>query len=231
MYIFDFSQIRFCWIIQQKDELLKAREKERLAEKESDLQTEGDDVLVLDGRRKKRKITKKIFFSSSDSSGDECSQNVKKTLFSKDQYCYPARAPSPPMSQSQRDSTSPQLFATPLSSVISSPANSSIERTTVTQSGLNVVANRIAKLELEIVKLKEYLENILPQIAGLNKQQPSTETLTTTSIPPLPCNEKEEVENLEVWLESEQNQNFLVQYLGRVGGKTVDYVVRKTLAR
>ncbi|XP_039297659.1 uncharacterized protein LOC120354481 [Nilaparvata lugens] len=174
---------------------------------------------------------KKDIFSSSDSSGDECSQNVKKTLFSKDQYCYPARAPSPPMSQSQRDSTFPQLFATPLSSVISSPANSSIERTTVTQSGLNVVANRIAKLELEIVKLKEYLENILPQIAGLNKQQPSTETLTTTSIPPLPCNEKEEVENLEVWLESKQNQNLLVQYLGRVGGKTVDYVVRKTLAQ
>ncbi|XP_039282927.1 uncharacterized protein LOC120348719 [Nilaparvata lugens] len=100
----------------------------------------------------------------------------------------------------------------------------------IQQKGLNVVANRIAKLELEIVKLKEYLENILPQIAGLNKQQPSTETLTTTSIPPLPCNEKEEVENLEVWLESEQNQNLLVQYLGRVGGKTVDYVVRKTLA-
>jgi hypothetical protein len=80
-------------------------------------------------------------------------------------------------------------------------------------SGSNVLANRLAKLELEIVKLKEYLEDFLPKIASSLCKEPATETVNTTSIPPLPCNEKEDVDNLEEWLEVEQNQDLLVSNL------------------
>ncbi|XP_039300049.1 uncharacterized protein LOC120355564 [Nilaparvata lugens] len=209
------------------DDLLKAREKEKLAEKESDIQTDGDEL--LDGRRKRRKTSKKLFISSDDSSDDSC-KRAKKNLSYKNKCQYYPRPPSPPTNQLREDCSSQSLVSTPKSSTATlTPTDSSIEKT-VTESGFAVVARKLAKLESEVLSLRQYLEEYLPKIV-CNAAGTENSSMIPDSMPTLPCLSHEDVLKLEERISVEGNEQIFVKFLARIGGKKLDHVVRRILER
>ncbi|CAG7820304.1 unnamed protein product [Allacma fusca] len=54
---------------------------------------------------------------------------------------------------------------------------------------------------------------------------------TEKEIPPLPCKTREEVEQLNEWLQDDENKQILTRVLVLVGGRRFDNLVRKCLAK
>ncbi|CAG7822585.1 unnamed protein product, partial [Allacma fusca] len=79
----------------------------------------------------------------------------------------------------------------------------------------------------KLINLEKVVKDIKNSLIIGNPVNISTEK----EIPPLPCKTREEVEQLNEWLQDDENKQILTRVLVLVGGRRFDNLVRKCLAK
>ncbi|XP_063219435.1 uncharacterized protein LOC134529371 isoform X3 [Bacillus rossius redtenbacheri] len=232
------------------DDILKAREKLKDAEFESDIATEYENE---SSQKRKKRPNRRILYSSDESSSDEYDTNNQ---LAHKKYPSPpdVEVAEVPVAECQRSVNTPSNSADSVftrdsrpsrRSVINSESSSSIlcsvengntvntqdvtvsEDSTREQVGLQVIARHLAKIEKRLDVIQQSVSELLKQTLP--------DTVQNINILPeeltLPCETEEQLNKVEEWISIPENKICMETTLATVGGRKADHVVRHILER